>query len=62
MNYGVSEYEQGSLGNQRGQKGFEIVGCDLEFLKESCFKVSAISWHVDKQNNKLNNILEASIL
>lgn len=43
MNYGVSEYEQGSLGNQRGQKGFEIVGCDLEFLKESCFKVSAIS-------------------
>lgn len=43
MNYGVSEYEQGSLGNQRGQKGVEIVDCDLEFLKGSCFKVSAIS-------------------
>lgn len=38
MNYGVSEYERGYLGNQRGQKGFEIVGCDLNFLRKALLK------------------------
>lgn len=43
MNYVVFEYEQRCLGNQGGQKGLEIMGCDLNFFKESFFKVSAIS-------------------
>lgn len=38
MNYLVFEYEQRCLRNQRGQKGFEIMGCDLNFLRKAFLK------------------------
>lgn len=44
----------------RGQKGFEIMGCDLNFLRKAFFKVSAVS--VTKQNNKWNEVVEVSIV